>query len=500
MEIWNNVWLGLQTAAIPVNLWYCLLGAMLGTAIGILPGIAPVTTIALLLPVTFGLDATSALIMLAGIYYGAQYGGSTTAILVNTPGEASSVVTAIDGYQMAKRGQAGRALAAAAIASFVAGTIATFLIVLFAPMLAEVALKFGPAEYFSLMVLGLVAAIVLASGSLLHAFGMVLLGLLLGMVGTDVNSGVIRYDFGFGQLGEGLDFVVVAMGIFGISEVLANVQNRTDRNELRHSVERLMPTASDLKRIIAPTLRGTALGSVLGILPGGGALLGAFAAYAVEKKVSRNASEFGHGAIEGVAAPEAANNAGAQTSFIPMLTLGIPANPTMAMMISAMIIQGIQPGPAVITEQPTLFWGLVASMWIGNAMLVVLNLPLVGLWVKMISIPYHFLFPMIVLFCVIGVYSVSNNEFGLYLLLVFSVLGFFLRRMRVEPTPMLLAFILGPMMEEYLRRALLMSGGSAATLVTHPTSAVLLLISVLLLAMVLAPTIRKKREEAFQEE
>ena len=500
MELLGNLWLGFQTAGLPINLLYCFIGVMLGTAVGVLPGIAPVTTIAVLLPITFGMPATSALIMLAGIYYGAQYGGSTTAILVNTPGEASSVVTAIDGYQMSQNGRAGQALAAAAIGSFFAGTVSTLVIALFAPTLSELALGFRPADYFSLMVFGLVAAMVLAQGSILHAFGMVLLGLLLGMVGTDVNSGAVRFTLGFGRLADGLDFVALAMGLYGIGEIMANLQDEGRRAVRVKKVEGLMPTARDWKRMTGPILRGTTLGSILGILPGGGALLGAFASYALEKRISPNRSEFGHGAIEGVAGPESANNAGAQTSFIPMLTLGIPSNPTMALMIGAMIIQGIQPGPSVMTEQPLLFWGLIASMWIGNLMLLVLNLPLIGLWVRLISIPYHLLFPAIVLFCTVGVFSVSNSSFNIYIMLVFSLLGFLFKKMRVEPTPMLLAFILGPFMEEYLRRALLLSGGDLTVLVTRPTSAILLIVSAILLCLVLQPAFSRTREEAFRED
>lgn len=500
MEVFDNLWLGLQTALGPLNILYCLIGVFLGTAIGVLPGLGPVTTIAMLLPITFGLPPVSALIMLAGIYYGAQYGGSTTAILVNLPGESSSMVTAMDGYQMARQGRAGRALAAAAIGSFFAGTVSTFVVALFAPSLAEVALTFGPAEYFSLMVLGLVASIVLAHGSLLHALGMILLGLLLGMIGIDINSGAARYTFGLPELTDGMGFVVLAMGIFGIGEVIANLEHTVRREMTSTTITGLMPTREDWKRIIGPTLRGTALGSALGILPGGGALLSSFASYALEKKVSRNPGEFGRGAIEGVAGPESANNAGAQTSFIPMLTLGIPSNPTMALMIGAMIIQGIQPGPSVMTEQPALFWGLIASMWIGNLLLLVLNLPLIGIWVKMISIPYHLLYPTILLFIAIGAFSLNNMTFDVYLTVLFGFLGYIFRKLDAEPAPMLLAFVLGPMMEEYLRRALLLSRGDPLVLVSNPTSAVMLILALVLLALVFLPTLSKKREEAFQEE
>ena len=500
MDLLNNLLLGLQTAMGFTNLFYCLIGVFLGTAIGVLPGLGPVATIAMLLPVTFGLPPVSALIMLSGIYYGAQYGGSTTAILVNLPGESSSVVTALDGYQMARQGQAGKALATAAISSFFAGTVCALLIALFAPPLAEVALKFGPAEYFSLMVLGLVASIVLASGSLLHALGMIVLGLILGLVGTDVNSGMARYSFDIPEMADGISFVIVAMGVFGLGEIISNLQHEATRSTVMNKVTGLMPTKEDLKRIVAPVLRGTALGAVLGILPGGGAMLSSFAAYSLEKKISKNSAMFGKGAIEGVAAPEAANNAGAQTSFIPMLTLGIPSNPVMALMIGAMILQGIQPGPSVMTEQPTLFWGLIASMWIGNIMLLVLNLPLIGLWVKMISVPYHFFFFFILVFCAIGTFSLSNSTFDVYLMALFGFLGYIFHKLGCEPAPMLLGFILGPMMEEYLRRALLISKGDATVLITRPISATMLLLAAVALTVVLLPALRKKREEAFKEE
>ena len=500
MDIISNLWLGLQTAASATNLLYCLIGVFLGTAIGVLPGLGPVATIAMLLPVTFGLPPISALIMLAGIYYGAQYGGSTTAILVNLPGESSSVVTALDGYQMARQGQAGKALATAAIASFFAGTVCTLLIALFSPPLAEVALSFGPAEYFSLMVLGLVASIVLAHGSLLHALGMIIFGLLLGLIGTDVNSGVARFSFNLPELADGINFVVVAMGVFGLGEIIGNLEHEASRSVTLKKVTGLMPSKEDWKRIVGPILRGTGLGAVLGILPGGGAMLASFSAYALEKKVAKPRVPFGKGAIEGVAAPEAANNAGAQTSFIPMLTLGIPSNPVMALMIGAMIIQGIQPGPSVMTEQPALFWGLIVSMWIGNLMLLVLNLPLIGLWVKMISIPYHLLYPAIIVFCAIGVFSLSNTEMDVYFMTAFGLLGYIFRKIDAEPAPMLLGFILGPMMEEFLRRALLLSKGSPLVLVTRPISATMLALSLLALIAVLTPTLQKKREQAFHEQ
>jgi TctA family transporter len=499
MDLLANLWLGVTTAGSAGNLLYCLGGVFLGTAIGVLPGLGPVATIAMLLPITFGLPPVSALIMLAGIYYGAQYGGSTTAILVNLPGEASSVVTSLDGYQMARRGQAGKALAIAAIASFFAGTVATFLIALAAPPLSEVALQFGAPEYFSLMVLGLVASIVLGSGSLLHSLAMVVTGLLLGLIGTDVNSGTARFSFAIPELMDGINFVVVAMGVFGLGEIIFNLQQEATRASVLDKVTGLMPTREDLRRVVAPVLRGTALGSALGVLPGGGAMLASFAAYSLEKKVSRNAAEFGKGAIEGIAAPESANNAGAQASFIPMLTLGIPSNPVMALMIGAMIIQGIQPGPAMMTDQPALFWGVVVSMWIGNLMLLVLNLPLVGLWAKMIAVPYHLLFPAILVFCGIGVFSLANNAFDVYLMALFGLLGYVLRKLQCEPAPLMLGFILGPMMEEHLRRSLLVSRGDPSVLLTRPISASLLVLAAMALTVVLLPALHRRRVEAFKD-
>lgn len=500
MDILSNLLIGFESAASLLNLFYCFIGVLLGTSIGVLPGLGPVATIAMLLPMTFGLPPTSSLIMLAGIFYGAQYGGSTTAILINLPGEASSVVTALDGYQMAKGGRAGKALATAAWSSFFAGTIATILIALFSPPLAEVALKFGPTEYFSLMVLGLVASIILARGSLVNALGMVVLGLLLGTVGTDVNTGMQRFSFNIPELGDGIDFVVVAMGIFGLGEIIANLERESERNLLVKKVSGLMLSLDDFRQIIFPILRGTILGSMLGILPGGGATLSSFASYALEKKISKNRANFGKGAIEGVAAPEAANNAGAQASFIPMLTLGIPTNPVMALMIGAMIIQGIQPGPSVIVDQPALFWGLIVSMWIGNVFLIFLNLPLIGLWVRMVSVPYHWLFPAVMVFCAIGVFSLSSSSMDVYIMGIFGVIGYIFRKLDCEPAPMILAFILGPMMEEFLCRALLLSQGDLTIFVRRPISLTMLLIAIFAMLSVLLPALGKKREEAFIED
>ncbi|RTL69310.1 MAG: tripartite tricarboxylate transporter permease [Hyphomicrobiales bacterium] len=500
MDVLANLMLGFETAATPLNLAYCLAGVFLGTLIGVLPGLGPVATIAMLLPATFGLPPVTALIMLAGIYYGAQYGGSTTAILINVPGESSSLVTALDGYAMARQGRAGVALATAAIGSFIAGSIATFVIAFAAPPLADVALRFGPPEYFSLMVLGLVASVVLAHGSLLKALGMIVFGLLLGLVGTDANSAIRRFTFDIPELADGLGFVPVAMGMFGLGEIIKNLESEEGRQILSNRVQNLMPSRADWQRMIGPILRGTALGSVLGILPGGGAILSSFAAYSVEKRLSKTPSEFGKGAIEGVAGPESANNAGAQTSFIPMLTLGIPSNPVMALMIGALIIHGVQPGPAVMTQQPSLFWGLIASMWIGNFFLIILNLPLVGMWAKMLSIPYHLLYPGILVFCAIGVFSLNNAPFDVYVMVAFGVLGYGFGKLRCELAPMLLGFILGPMMEENLRRALTLSRGDPTVFLSRPVSALMLALALLALAAVLLPAFRKTRETAFQED
>jgi len=501
MDLISNLGLGFATASSLANLGFCLIGVLLGTLIGVLPGIGATATIAMLLPITFQIgDPVSALIMLAGIYYGAQYGGSTTAILINMPGESSSAVTAIDGYQMARNGRAGAALAVAAIGSFFAGTVSTFLVALFAPPLTAVALKFGAAEYFSLMIVGLVSAIALAHGSVIKALAMVILGLLLGLVGTDVISGAPRFTLGIREYADGLNFVAVAVGVFGIAEVLRNLENEHERSVLIRKVTGLMPTRQDFREMAAPILRGTFIGSVLGVLPGGGAILASFASYTVEKRVSKTPEQFGRGAIAGVAGPESANNAGAQTSFIPMLTLGIPANPVMALMIGAMIIQGIVPGPDVATEQPALFWGVIASMWIGNLMLIVLNLPLIGLWVRLLTVPYYVMFPIIMTFCSIGVYSVNSNVYDLYAVAFFGLLGYALMKMRCEPAPLLLGFVLGPLLEENLRRAMILSRGDPMTFVTRPISGGLLLMALLVLVVVLLPAVRRKRDEVFVEE
>ncbi len=499
MDILSNLELGFSVALSLQNLFYCFIGVLLGTLIGVLPGLGPVATIAMLLPITFGLPPVSALIMLAGIYYGAQYGGSTTAILINLPGESSSVVTALDGYQMARQGRAGVALATAALGSFFAGSVATLLLALFAPPLADLALQFGAPEYFALMVLGLIASVALASGSVLKALAMVVLGILLGLAGQDVYTGAPRFTFDITDLADGIEFVALAMGVFGLGEIIRNLEDEHTRSVGVQKVTGLMLTREDFRRITGPVLRGTALGSLLGILPGGGAMLSSFASYSIEKKISKTPQRFGKGAIEGVAGPESANNAGAQTSFIPMLTLGIPSNPVMALMIGALIIQGIVPGPNVVNEKPDLFWGIIASMWIGNFMLVLLNLPLIGIWVRLLTVPYHVLYPLIVGFCCIGVYSVNNNVFDVFAMAMFGVVGYVLVKLECEPAPLLLGFIIGPMLEEYLRRAMLISRGDPLVFFTRPLSASLLMLAFAALVVVLLPSVRKKRDEAFQE-
>jgi len=499
MSLIDNLALGFSTALSLQNLLYCFLGVIIGTLVGVLPGISPLNTTAILLPFTFGLPPTSAMIMLAGIFYGAQYGGSTTAILMNVPGETSAVMTCQDGYQMARQGRAGPALAIAAMASFFAGSVATIVIALLSTPLAALAMKFTAPEYFSLLVMGLIAAVVLAHGSPFKAIAMMLMGVLTGLVGIDVNSGVPRLTFGIPDIADGMDFVPVVVGLFGIGEVIANLGTSQDHGILSGKIKNLMPTWPDLKAAFPAILRGTCVGTLLGILPGGGAALPPFAAYALEKKVSRHPERFGTGVIEGVASPESANNAGAQTSFIPLLTMGIPTNPLMALMIGALMIQGIQPGPSVIREQPALYWGLVASMWIGNLMLVVINLPLVGIWVSLLRIPYRLLFPAIILFCCIGAYASSNSVFNVWLMLGWGALGYFFNKVGVQPAPMVLGFVLGTMLEENFRRAMLLSGGDPMVFVQRPISATLLAVAVILLAILIFPAIRRKREEVLQE-
>jgi TctA family transporter len=498
-SILSNLALGFSVALSLKNLFWCLAGALIGTAIGVLPGVGPVATMALLLPVTYFLTPEGALIMLAGIYYGAQYGGSTTAILVNLPGEASSVVTALDGYAMARQGRAGPALAIAALGSFFAGTVATFLIVLAAPPLTKLAQQFAPADYFSLMVLGLVLAVVMASGSVIKAMGMIFLGMLLGLVGTDVNTGNTRFTFGIGDLFDGIGFVIVAMGIFGVGEIINNLGNPERRDLVSSKISGLMPTMEDLKKCFGPVLRGTGIGSMLGILPGGGAVLASFASYSVEKKLSDTPDQFGKGMIEGVAGPESANNAAAQTSFIPMLTLGIPSNAVMAMMIGGMMIHGIVPGPQVMEQKPGLFWGMIVSMWLGNLMLLVLNLPLIGIWVKMLLVPYRLLSIAIMFFCCVGVYSLNNLSSEVLFMAFFGVLGYVFIRLGCEPAPLLLGFLLGPLMEVYMRRAMLLSRGDPWVFLQRPLSLAFLILSALVLLFIIMPNIRKAREQAFQE-
>jgi putative tricarboxylic transport membrane protein len=499
MDLISHLALGFGVALTPVNLLWALIGALVGTLIGVLPGIGPVATIAMLLPTTYALQPVSALIMLAGIYYGAQYGGSTTSILLNMPGETSSAVTCLDGYQMARKGQAGAALAIAALGSFFAGCVATVFVATVAIPLSGLALKFGPAEYCSLMILGLIGAVVLAHGSLLKAIAMVVLGLLLGIVGTDVNSGAARFAFGVPELIDGLGVASVAMGLFGFAEILVNLESTEKRDLITAKIASLWLTKQQFKEAWPAVLRGTGIGSILGLLPGGGAMLASFGSYALEKKIAKDPSRFGKGAIQGVAGPESANNAGAQTSFIPLLTLGIPENAVMALMVGAMTIHNIQPGPQVMTSNPSLFWGLVVSMWVGNLMLVVLNLPLIGIWIKLLTVPYRVLYPAILLFCAIGVYSISNASFDVSQTAAFGALGLVFFKLECEPAPLILGFVLGPMMEENLRRAMLLSRGDPTVFFTRPISLGMLIAAAALLLLIVAPNFRKKREEAFAE-
>ncbi len=498
----SNLMLGFDTALSLQNILYCTIGVTIGTLIGVLPGMGPVATVAMLLPATYALPPTSALIMLAGIYYGASYGGSTTAILVNIPGEASAVVTCLDGHMMAKRGRAGSALGIAALGSFFAGCVATLLIAAFAPPLTELAFQFGPAEYFSLMVLGLVSATVLATGSLLKAICMVLLGLLLGLIGTDVNSGAFRFTFGLDELQDGIDFVPLSMGLFGFAEIMRNLEGDMSRSLVPNKVKNILPSWQEIKVSLGPIVRGTALGSILGVLPGGGALLSSFASYTAEKKLAGDKADppFGYGNIRGVAGPESANNAGAQTSFVPMLTLGIPSNAVMALMIGAMMIHDIVPGPQVMQSDPGLFWGLIISMWIGNLILVVLNLPMIGVWVQLLRVPYRWLFPAILVFCCIGVYSINNNVWDVWIAIFFGFAGYVFGKLGCETAPLVLGFILGPMMEENLRRAMLLSRGDPSVFVSSPISCGLLIAAVLMVFLVAAPAFRKTREVAFKED
>ena len=500
MDLYSNLALGLSVAITPINLLYAFIGSVVGTLIGVLPGIGPVATIAMLMPTTYGLPPVTAMIMLAGIYYGASYGGSTTAILVNLPGEMSSVVTVLDGYQMAKQGRAGAALCIAALGSLFAGCVATLVIAAFAPPLAEIALSFDAAEYFALMVLGLSSAIALAHGSVLKAILMTILGLLLGIVGTDVNTGTARFSFEIPELIDGIGFVAVTMGLFAFAEIAGNLEQSESRGVVTEHIDSLWIKWAEFKQAFPAILRGTAVGSLLGILPGGGATLSSFASYTIEKRMAKDPSRFGKGAIEGVAGPESANNAGAQTSFIPMLTLGIPSNAVMALMVGALIIHDIQPGPQVMTNNPDLFWGLIVSMLVGNLMLVILNLPLIGIWVKLLRVPYRLLYPMILLVCTIGAFSTNNNMFDVWVAIVFGLLGYIFIKLGCEPAPLLLGYILGPMLEENLRRALVLSRGDFTVFLTRPVSLVMLLLAAALLIVVVAPAVRKKREVVFTEQ
>jgi TctA family transporter len=499
MDVLQHLATGFGAAASPINLMFCLFGCLIGTLIGVLPGIGPLATVAMLLPITFGLSPLGALIMLAGIYYGAQYGGSTTAILMNLPGESSSVVTCIDGYRMAQNGRAGAALTVAALGSFFAGCVGTLLIAAFAPMLAKFAEQFRSPEYFSLMLFGLIAAVVLAHGSVLKAIGMIVLGLLMGLVGTEAQSGTIRFTFGASDLYDGIDFVPLAMGLFGFAEIMTNLDRSDIGRSLAARVASLWPTRTEIRRAIPAAIRGTGMGCLLGILPGGGAVLSSFASYTLEKKLSRQPQEFGQGAVEGVAGPESANNAGAQTSFIPLLTLGIPSNPMMAIMMGAMTIQGIAPGSALISERPQLFWGMIASMWLGNLMLVVINLPLIGLWVRLLLLPYRLLFPCILVFCCVGAYSLGNSTFVIMLMAGFALLGYVFSKLGCEGAPFLLGFVLGPLMEENFRRSMVLSFGDPLIFVQRPISLLLLIASVGLLLLIILPQVRATRDVAFQE-
>jgi TctA family transporter len=499
MDLLGDLFFGFGVILNGETLFYCFAGVTLGTLIGVLPGLGPVATISVLLPLTYYLPPIPALIMLAGIYYGSQYGGSTTAILVNIPGESSAVVACLDGHEMARKGRAGPALGIAAIGSFIAGTLATVVIAVLAPPLAKVALQFGSVEYFSLMLLGLVSAVVLAHRSLLKAIAMVLVGLQLGLVGVDVNSGVARFTFGEASLTDGVSFVVVALGLFGFAEIMVNLEQTHERTTYTSRLRDLLPTRDDWRRSWRAILRGTGLGCVFGVLPGTGATISSFAAYTLEKRISKEPERFGHGAIEGLAGPEAANNAAAQTSVIPLLTLGIPASATMAVMLGAMMIAGISPGPQVMINNRDLFWGLIVSMWVGNLFLVILNLPLVGIWVRLLQVPYRLLYPTILLLACVGIYSVNNNPFDIVITAAFAIAGYIFIKLECEPAPLLLAFILGPLMEEHLRRAMLLSRGDPTVFVTHPLSAAFLAIAALMLILVLAPTLRRARRVATAE-
>jgi putative tricarboxylic transport membrane protein len=494
MEILDNVMLGFQVALQPANLFFCFMGVLIGTLVGVLPGLGPVAAMSLLLPTTFHLSPVSAMIMLSGIYYGAMYGGSTTSILVNIPGEAASVVTCLDGYQMARKGRAGAALGIAAFGSFIAGTLSSLGLMLLAPMLAEVALKFGPPEYFCLMLLGLVIVTFLAGSSMPKALLMAAFGLFLGLIGMDIMTATPRFTFDMYFLMDGVGLVPVVMGLFGVSEVLLNVESTIKREIFETKIKGLLPNRKDWRDSAWPIVRGSVVGFFLGILPGGGAVISSFVSYGMEKKLSRHPERFGTGVIEGVAGPESANNAAAGGAFIPLMTLGIPANAVMAMLLGALTIYGMQPGPMLIKQHPDLFWGVVTSMYIGNIMLLVLNLPLIGIWVKILKIPYQVLFPLILLFCLIGVFSLNNNVGEIGLMLFFGGVGYFMKKFEYEAAPLVLAMVLGPMMENALRQSLIMANGSAAIFFTRPISLAVALLVLVLLILPMLPWVKKKRE------
>jgi putative tricarboxylic transport membrane protein len=499
MELLDNLALGFSVALTFQNIALVFVGCLVGTLIGVLPGVGPIATIAMLLPITYGLEPASALIMLAGIYYGAQYGGSTSAILVNIPGEATAVVTTLDGHQMARNGRAGAALGIAAIASFIAGTVTTIFVAAIGAPLTKLGQLFGAAEYFSLMLVGLVFAVVLARGSILKAVMMIVLGLLLSTVGTDVNTGQERLTFGIGALVDKIDFAVLAMGLFGIAELLRSLENPEARDVVKNSIGSVLPTWAEIKTSLNPIFRGIGLGTVLGALPGNGAVLAPFASYALEKKLAKDPSRFGKGAIEGVAGPESANNAGAQAAFIPLLTLGIPPNAVMALMVGAMTIHGIVPGPQVMTRNPELFWGMIASMWVGNLALLIINLPLVGLWVKLLQVPYRLMFPAILAFCCIGVYSINNQPADILVTAFFGLVGYGLLKMGFELAPLLLGFVLGGLIEDTFRRAMDLSHGSMMTFFERPVSLGLLVVGLVVLVVAALPAIAGRREKAFVE-
>lgn len=493
MDLFNGVIVGLQVAFLPENLLFCIVGVFIGTLVGVLPGLGPAAAITLLLPATFHVTPVSAIIMLSGIYYGAMYGGSTTSILVNTPGEAASVVTCLDGYQMARQGRAGAALGMAAFGSFIAGTLGVVGLMLVAPPLAEAALKFGPPEYFSLMILGLTILTFLASGSMWNALLMASFGLFLGCMGLDPLIGMNRFTFNIAELTDGVGLVPVVMGLFGVSEVLLNVEQSMDRAVFHTKIKNLLPNRKDWAESAWPIVRGTVLGFFLGILPGGGAAIASFVSYALEKRVSKNPEKFGTGMIAGVAGPESANNAATAGAYIPLLTLGIPANAVMAILLGAMMIHGLQPGPTLISGHPEVFWGTITSMYLGNVMLLVLNLPLIGLWVKILKVPYPILFPLILLFCLIGVYSLNSNITEVFIMVAFGLIGYLFKKFQYEGAPLVLALVLGPIMETSLRRSLMLSYGDPFIFFTRPISAVLLGISFLLLVLPLLPWVRKKK-------